>query len=82
MLPHHAARSPLHAMILRTTAATGGPALLTPPGKNGLLSEAGMLTRMNAALREIATSTAIVASYGSIDRNWLGSCMPSPWRWN
>ena len=42
------------------------------PGKNGLPIDAGMLTRMNAALREMRTSTTIVARYGSMVRNWLG----------
>ena len=32
------------------------------PGKNGLPSEAGMLIRIQVALREIATSTTIVAT--------------------
>ncbi|MEN9417376.1 MAG: hypothetical protein RI988_996 [Pseudomonadota bacterium] len=31
------------------------------PGKNGLPSEAGMFARIHAALREIATSTTMVA---------------------
>ena len=32
-----------------------------PPGENGLPSEAGMLALIQAALREISTSTTIVA---------------------
>ena len=48
------------------------------PGKNGLPIDAGMLTRMNAALREIRTRTRIVARYGSMVRNWLEICTPSP----
>ena len=50
------------------------------PGKNGLPIDAGMLTRMNEALREMRTSTTIVARYGSMVRNWLDTCTPSPCR--
>ena len=70
----------------RATPARVGTALLAsdgyPPGKNGLPIEAGMLMRMNDALREISTSTTIVATYGIIVRNWLAICTPSPCRWN
>ncbi len=41
-----------------------------------------MLTLIHVALREISTSTTIVATYGSIVRNWLGTSTPWPCRWN
>src|SRR5205085_2243898 len=52
------------------------------PGKKGFPSDAGMLVRIHRALRDMSTSTTMVARYGSAVSSCEDTCTPSPCRWN